>query len=73
MIGAALAVGRAVGIDNAGTVEFLFDADTGNFYFIEVNPRIQVEHTVTEAVTGVDVVKTQILVAQGQPLSTSDY
>ena len=66
---AALAVGRAVGLDNAGTVEFLLDADTGRFFFIEVNPRIQVEHTVTEAVTGFDLVKTQILVAQGRPLS----
>jgi pyruvate carboxylase len=69
ILDAALAVGRAVGLDNAGTVEFLFDADSGAFYFIEVNPRIQVEHTVTEAVTGFDVVKTQILVAQGRPLS----
>ena len=66
---AALAVGRAVGYDNAGTVEFLVDADTGKFYFIEVNPRIQVEHTVTEEVTGFDIVKCQILIAQGQPLA----
>jgi pyruvate carboxylase len=65
----ALAVGRAVRLDNAGTVEFLVDADRGDFYFIEVNPRIQVEHTVTEVVTGFDIVKTQILVAQGRPLS----
>ena len=49
---AALAVGRSVGLNNAGTVEFLVDADTGEHYFIEVNPRIQVEHTVTEAITG---------------------
>src|SRR5947199_2772786 len=54
---AAVAVGRAAGLDNAGTVEFLYDTDTGDFYFIEVNPRIQVEHTVTEATTGYDVVK----------------
>jgi pyruvate carboxylase len=66
---AALAVGRSVGLDNAGTVEFLLDAERGNFYFIEVNPRIQVEHTVTEAVTGFDLVKAQILVAQDRPLS----
>jgi pyruvate carboxylase len=66
---AALAVGRQVGIDNAATVEFLLDVDRGDFFFIEVNPRIQVEHTVTEVVTGIDVVKCQILVAQGQPLS----
>ncbi len=67
----ALALGRAAGYDNAGTVEFLMDSDTGEFYFIEVNPRIQVEHTVTEVVTGVDLVKAQILIAQGVPLSDS--
>jgi pyruvate carboxylase len=49
----------------AGTVEFLMDADTGKFYFIEVNPRIQVEHTVTEEVTGIDIVKAQIRIAEG--------
>ena len=65
----ALAIGRAAGYDNAGTVEFLRDTETGAFYFIEVNPRIQVEHTVTEAITGVDLVKAQILIAQGIPLS----
>jgi pyruvate carboxylase len=65
---AALAIGREVRYENAGTVEFLVDDDTQRFYFIEVNPRIQVEHTVTEQVTGVDVVKTQILAAQGMPL-----
>jgi pyruvate carboxylase len=69
ILDAALAVGRAVRLDNAGTVEFLVDADKGDFYFIEVNPRIQVEHTVTEEVTGYDVVKCQILVAQGKPLA----
>ncbi|MFN4261256.1 MAG: pyruvate carboxylase [Gemmataceae bacterium] len=69
ILDAALAVGRAVGLDNAGTVEFLVDADTGQFYFIEVNPRIQVEHTVTEVVTGYDIIKCQILIASGQPLS----
>ncbi len=52
----------------AGTVEFLLDDDRGDFFFIEVNPRIQVEHTVTEQVTGIDIVKTQILVAQGYKL-----
>ncbi|MCC7085451.1 MAG: pyruvate carboxylase [Pirellulales bacterium] len=66
---AALAIGRAVKYENAGTVEFLVDADTNQFYFIEVNPRIQVEHTVTEEVTGIDIVKSQILIAQGQKLS----
>ncbi|MDA1017219.1 MAG: pyruvate carboxylase, partial [Planctomycetota bacterium] len=62
---AALAIGREVNYENAGTVEFLVDADTNQFFFIEVNPRIQVEHTVTEEVTGVDIVKSQIMVAQG--------
>ena len=65
---AALAIGREVDYQNAGTVEFLVDQDDGGFYFIEVNPRIQVEHTVTEEVTGVDLIKAQILVAQGVPL-----
>jgi pyruvate carboxylase len=66
---AALAVGRAVHLDNAGTVEFLLDEDRGDFFFIEVNPRIQVEHTVTEVITGVDIVRTQILIAQGRTLT----
>ncbi len=65
---AALAIGRAVRYESAGTVEFLVDADTGEHFFIEVNPRIQVEHTVTEEVTGVDIVKSQILIAQGHKL-----
>ena len=62
---AALKLARAVNYTHAGTVEFLMDADTGQFYFIEVNPRIQVEHTVTEEVTGVDIVKAQILITEG--------
>ncbi len=62
---AALKLGRKAGYVNAGTVEFLMDADTGAFYFIEVNPRIQVEHTVTEEVTGIDIVKAQIRIAEG--------
>ena len=62
---AAIRVASATGYVNAGTVEFLVDADTGEWYFIEVNPRIQVEHTVTELVTGIDIVRSQILVAQG--------
>ncbi|HWE36022.1 MAG TPA: pyruvate carboxylase, partial [Isosphaeraceae bacterium] len=65
---AALKIGRAAKYDNAGTVEFLVDVDAGRSYFIEVNPRIQVEHTVTEIVTGIDLVKSQILVARGVPL-----
>ncbi len=66
---AALDIGRTVDYQCAGTVEFLLDAETNQFYFIEVNPRIQVEHTVTEEVTGVDIVKSQILVSQGMALS----
>jgi pyruvate carboxylase len=66
---AALSIGRAVQYQNAGTVEFLIDEDSSKFYFIEVNPRIQVEHTVTEEVTGIDIVRKQILVAEGYPLS----
>ncbi|MEO1529702.1 MAG: pyruvate carboxylase, partial [Planctomycetota bacterium] len=70
----ALKIGNAVGGDgacyeNAGTVEFLLDVDTNKFYFIEVNPRIQVEHTVTEEVTGIDIVRSQILIAQGHQVS----
>ena len=66
---AAIKIGRHVGFVNAGTVEFLVDVETGKFFFIEVNPRIQVEHTVTEVVTGIDLIKAQILIAQGVPLS----
>lgn len=66
---AALQIGRHVRYDNAGTVEFLVDDETGKFYFIEVNPRIQVEHTVTEMVTGIDLVKSQILIAQEAELA----
>lgn len=62
---AALAIGRATAYRNAGTVEFLLDRDSGKFYFIEVNPRVQVEHTVTEVVTGIDIVKAQIRIAAG--------
>ncbi len=63
----AIRIGKHVGYYNAGTVEFLVDAEE-NIYFIEVNPRIQVEHTITEEVTGVDIVRTQILIADGIPL-----
>ena len=65
---AALQIGRQVNYRNAGTVEFLVDAATNEFFFIEVNPRIQVEHTVTELITGVDLVKSQIRIAQGHSL-----
>ena len=63
---AALRLARAAHYTHAGTVEFLMDADSGLFYFIEVNPRIQVEHTVTEQITGVDIVKAQIRITEGQ-------
>jgi len=69
---AALAIGRATHYLNAGTVEFLQDAQTGKFYFIEVNPRIQVEHTVTECVTGIDLVKAQIRIAEGARIGTPE-
>ncbi len=65
---AAVRLCKTAGYVNAGTVEFLVDVDREEFFFIEVNPRIQVEHTVTEVVTGVDLVKSQILVAQGHKL-----
>jgi len=64
---AAIAIARAVDYDNAGTVEFVLDQD-GRYYFIEMNPRIQVEHTVTEQITAVDIVRSQISIAAGQPL-----
>ena len=57
-----------VGYRCAGTVEFLMDMDSGSFYFIEVNPRVQVEHTVTEEVTGIDIVRAQILLAEGKTI-----
>jgi pyruvate carboxylase len=62
-------IGAAVNYECAGTVEFLMDMDTGNFYFIEVNPRVQVEHTVTEEVTGIDIVRAQILIEEGKTLA----
>ena len=69
---AALKLARRANYVNAGTAEFLMDAVTNAFYFIEVNPRIQVEHTVTEQVTGIDIVKAQILIAQGARIGDLD-
>jgi pyruvate carboxylase len=73
LAGYAKAIGNAVGYRGAGTVEFLMDADTGAFYFIEVNPRVQVEHTVTEEVTGIDIVKAQIHVAEGHAIGDAGF
>nr|WP_272213452.1 biotin carboxylase N-terminal domain-containing protein [Marinicella sp. W31]MDC2879408.1 biotin carboxylase N-terminal domain-containing protein [Marinicella sp. W31] len=68
----SLKIGRATDYIGAGTVEYLMDADTGKFYFIEVNPRIQVEHTVTETVTGIDIVKAQIHILDGAVIGTEE-
>jgi pyruvate carboxylase len=68
----ALRIARATDYVGAGTVEFLMDADSGAFYFIEVNPRIQVEHTVTEQVTGIDIVKAQIHILEGAAIGTPE-
>ncbi len=62
---AAVKLAHAVNYTHAGTVEFLVDHETGEWFFIEMNPRIQVEHTVTEEITGIDIVRSQILIAQG--------
>jgi pyruvate carboxylase len=65
---AAVRLAREVNYTHAGTVEFLVDHETGEWFFIEMNPRIQVEHTVTEEITGIDIVRSQILIAQGHRL-----
>ncbi|ESX26134.1 pyruvate carboxylase [Mesorhizobium sp. LSJC264A00] len=72
LCGYALKIARETSYIGAGTVEFLQDADTGKFYFIEVNPRIQVEHTVTEQVTGIDIVKAQIHILEGFAIGTKE-
>ena len=69
---AARDLAQSIGYDNAGTVEFLLDLDTNEWFFIEMNPRIQVEHTVTEQITGIDLVRSQILVAQGFALTSPE-
>jgi pyruvate carboxylase len=65
---AAVKLAREVNYTHAGTVEFLVDHESGEWYFIEMNPRIQVEHTVTEEITGIDIVRSQILIAQGHAM-----
>jgi pyruvate carboxylase len=65
---AAVRIAREIRYDNAGTIEFLYDLDRHEWFFIEMNPRIQVEHTVTEQITSLDLVRAQILIAQGYPL-----
>ncbi|TWT16486.1 acetyl-CoA carboxylase biotin carboxylase subunit [Streptococcus sp. sy010] len=68
---AAVRAAKAVSYENAGTIEFLLDESSGQFFFMEMNTRVQVEHPVTEFVTGIDIVKEQIKIAAGQPLSVS--
>ena len=70
---AAVALTRSIGYRNVGTVEFIVDSDSGQFFFLEVNCRIQVEHPVTEAVTGCDLVAEQLAIAAGRPLSIAQH
>ncbi len=69
---AAVKLAKGIGYNNAGTVEFLYDMDKNDWFFIEMNPRIQVEHTVTECVTGIDLVRSQILVSAGNSLFSDE-
>src|SRR5699024_4705494 len=66
---AALKLGAAINYDSAGTVEFILDQDSGEIYFLEMNTRLQVEHTVTEQITGLDLVEQQLHVASGATLT----
>ena len=69
---AAARMAREIRYDNAGTIEFLYDLDRHEWFFIEMNPRIQVEHTVTEVITGLDLVRSQVLIAQGHALHSAE-
>ena len=69
---AAARIAREIGYNNAGTVEYLLDLDSNEWFFIEMNPRIQVEHTVTEEITGVDLLRSQILIAMGHSLDSKE-
>jgi pyruvate carboxylase len=69
---AAARMAREIRYDNAGTIEFLYDLDKHEWFFIEMNPRIQVEHTVTEVITGLDLVRAQIMIAQGHALHSKE-
>lgn len=69
---AAVKIAKSIDYYSAGTVEFLLDLDTHEWFFIEMNPRIQVEHTVTEVITGIDIVRSQILVAEGYSLFSDE-
>lgn len=69
---AAVKLCKEISYDNAGTVEFLYDQDTKEWFFIEMNPRIQVEHTVTEVITGLDLVRSQILIADGKRMHSAE-
>ena len=69
---AAVKIAKSIGYYSAGTVEFLLDLDTHEWFFIEMNPRIQVEHTVTEVITGIDIVRSQCLIAQGHSLFSNE-
>ena len=69
---AAVRLAKSINYQNAGTVEFLYDMDQKDWFFIEMNPRVQVEHTITECVTGIDIVRTQMLVAMGFTLDSDE-
>ena len=72
LLDAAVRLAAGTKYDNAGTIEFLYDMDSQEWFFIEMNPRIQVEHTVTEVVTNIDIVRSQILIAQGYSLHSAE-